>query len=167
MMTMAQAIIPEFDQETANTRKVLERVPEKLFDWKAHPKCHTIGWVANHLAESVSWVEGILTYDNWDLNPPGGPKYQSPNFATTKEILELFDSSVAAGRKALEKISDEDYRKEWSLLDGGKPMITMTRVDMIRYFGINHLVHHRAFLLAYLRMNDVPVPGMYGPSGDE
>ena len=166
-MTMAQSILPEFDQEMANTRKVLERVPDNKFGWKAHPKSNTIGWVANHLAEGVSWVEGILTYDDWDVNPPGGPKYQSPNLQTTKEILAMFDSGVASGRKALEKISDADFQKQWSLLSNGEPIITMSRADMIRYYGINHIVHHLAFLVCYLRMNDVPVPGMYGPSGDE
>jgi uncharacterized damage-inducible protein DinB len=166
-MTMAQSLIPEFDQEMANTRKVLERVPDDKFGWKAHPKSNTIGWVANHLAEGVGWIEGILNYDDWDVNPPGGPKYQSPNLQTTREILAMFDSGVAAGRKALEKISDADLQKQWSLLDGGKPIITLTRADMIRFYGINHVIHHRAFLCCYLRLNDIAVPGMYGSSGDE
>lgn len=166
-MTMAQALLPEFDQEMANTRKVLERVPDDKLSWKAHPKLNTIGWVANHLAESVGWIEGILKYDNWDINPPGGPAYASPNLGSRKEILELFDSGVISGRKALETISDAEFLKEWSLLDGGKPFITLPRAGMVRSFGINHIIHHRAFLCVDLRLNDIPVPGMYGPSADE
>ncbi len=166
-MTMAQSLLPEFDQEMANTRKVLERVPDDKLNWKAHPKLNTMGWVANHLAELVGWIEGILNEDNWDVNPPGGPRYESPNLQSTTEILMMFDSEVASGRKALEAISDADYQKEWSLLDGGKPIITLPRVTMIRMYGINHIIHHRAFLCCDLRLCDLPVPGMYGPSGDE
>jgi hypothetical protein len=162
-MTMAQTLLPEFDQEMANTRKVLECVPDDKLNWKAHPKMNTIGWVANHLAEGVGWIEGILNYDNWDVNPPGGPAYQSPNLQSRTEILAAFDSGVAAGRKALEKISDADYLKEWSLLNGGTPIISMPRIAMVRSYGINHLIHHRAFLCADLRLNDIEVPGMYGP----
>ncbi|QDT56666.1 DinB family protein [Caulifigura coniformis] len=166
-MTMAQTLIPEYDQETANTRKVLERVPDDKFDWKAHPKSHTMGWVANHLAEGVGWIEGIVNYDNWDVNPPGGPKYQSPDLRSTREVLASFDSAVVAGRKALQAVSDADFQKEWALLDNGKPIISMPRAAMVRIYGINHLIHHRAFLCSYLRLNNIPVPGMYGPSGDE
>ncbi len=112
-------------------------------------------------------MEGIIQYDNWDVNPPGGPPYQSPNLTSVKEIVALFDSGVAAGRKAMEGVSDEDFQKEWALLNNGQPWIVMPRVAMVRSFVINHVIHHRAFLCAYLRLNDVPVPGMYGPSGDQ
>jgi uncharacterized damage-inducible protein DinB len=160
-------VLPEFDQETANTRKVLERIPEDKLDWKAHPKCNTIGWNANHLAETVGWVEGTLTQDSWDIAPVGGEKYQSPKLTSLKEILALFDRNVAAGRKAITAAKDSEMGTSWSLLQGGKPMMTMPRAAVIRTFVLNHLIHHRAMLLTYLRLNDVPVPGMYGPSGDE
>lgn len=166
-MTMAQALIPEFEQEMASTRSVLERIPEDKHGWKAQPKFNTIGWVGCHLAESVGWVEGILTTDSFDVNPPGGPRYATPILKTTKEIVASFDQGVAAAKKGLESISDADWVKDWSLLDAGKPFIVMPRNQMVRSFGINHIVHHRAFLCCYLRMNDIKVPGMYGPGGDD
>jgi uncharacterized damage-inducible protein DinB len=166
-MTYAEQILPEFDQEMANTRKVLERVPADKLDWKAHPKLNTIGWNANHLAEIPAWVEGTLTRDSWDIAPADGEPYRSPKLTSPKAILELFDKNVAAGRKALAAAQDEDMGKMWSLLQAGKPLFTMPRSVIIRSFVLNHLIHHRAHLCVYLRLNGVPVPGMYGPSGDE
>jgi uncharacterized damage-inducible protein DinB len=166
-MTMAQAMLPEFEQEMANTRKVLERIPDDKLGWKAHPKLNTIGWNACHLVEMVGWIDGILTTDSFDVNPPNGPKYESPKLGSVKEILAAFDSAAAAAKAALGKTSDADFLKNWSLLNAGQPWIVLPRVAMVRSFGISHVIHHRAFLIAYLKMNGVPVPGMYGPSGDE
>ncbi|HVJ84281.1 MAG TPA: DinB family protein [Caulifigura sp.] len=166
-MTTAQALIPEFDREMANTRQVLERIPDDKLDWKAHPKFNSIGWVACHIAEMAGWIEGILTTDSFDVNPPGGPAYATPTFKSTKEILASFDQGVAGARKALESISDADFEKNWSLLNAGETWISMPRTQMVRTFSISHLIHHRAFLCCYLRMNDIKVPGMYGPGGDD
>lgn len=166
-MSYADLILPEFDQEMASTRKALERVPEDKFDWRPHPKSNTIGWNANHLAEIPGWVEGTLTQLNWDINPPGGEPYKTPALRSRQEILDLFDSNVAAARKAIAAVKDDELGKMWSLLSAGQPLITMPRSAVIRSFVLNHTIHHRAFLCCYLRLNDVPVPGMYGPSGDE
>jgi uncharacterized damage-inducible protein DinB len=166
-MPYAETILPEFDQEMAGARKVLERVPEDKWDWRAHPKSNTIGWNANHLAEIPGWVEGTLTGTSWDIAPPDGPRYQSPALATRQAVLDLFDQNVAAARQAIENVKDEDLGEPWSLLHAGKPLFTMPRAAVIRTFVLNHLIHHRAHLCVYLRMNDVPVPGLYGPSGDE
>ena len=166
-MKYSESILPEFDQEMANTRKVLERVPEDKLDWRAHPKSNTIGWVANHLAEMPGWVEGTLTKPSWDIAPVGGEGYQSPKLTTRKEILDLFDRNVAAARKAIAAAKDEEVTQPWSLLQAGKPIFTMPRATMVRNFVLNHMIHHRAILCVYLRLNNVPVPGMYGPSGDE
>lgn len=166
-MTYADAILPEFDQEMANTRKVLARVPEDKWDWKAHPKSNTIGWNANHLAEIPGWVAGTLTETAWDFAPPGGPPYASPSFRTQKEVLELFDKNVASARKAIREVKDEDLGVMWSLLKGGQTLMSMPRAAMIRGFILNHIIHHRATLCVYLRLNDIPVPGMYGPSADD
>lgn len=167
-MSYADSILPEFDQEMANTRKVLERVPDDKLDWKAHPKSCSIGWNANHLAEIPSWVPGTLTELSWDFDPPGGPRYVPPALKTRQEILDLFDQNVAAARQAFQDVKDDgEMAKAWTLLAGGKPLLTLPRAVMIRSFVLNHIIHHRAHLLVYLRLNDVPVPGMYGPSGDE
>lgn len=166
-MAYADTILPEFDHEMANTRKVLERIPEDKLDWRAHPKSNTIGWNANHLIEIPSWVEGTLTKTLWDFAPVGGEPYQSPQLTTRREMLEMFDQNVAAARKAIAAVKDDELGKPWSLLQGGKPIFTMPRSAVIRGFVLNHLIHHRACLCVYYRMNDIAVPGMYGPSGDE
>ena len=166
-MSYAQTILPEFDQEMASTRKVLERIPEDKFDWKPHPKSNTIGWNANHLAEMAGWVEGTLTQLEWDIAPEGGEEYQSPKLTSRQEILDLFDKNVAEARQAIADVNDEDMNVTWSLTKAGEPLFTMPRAAVIRSFVLNHTVHHRAILCVYLRLNDIPVPGMYGPSGDE
>lgn len=166
-MSYADTILPEFDQEMANTRKVLERVPEDKWDWRAHPKSNTMGWNANHLTEMPGWVEGILTETEWDFAPPGGPRYESPTFKTRKDVLNLFDQNVQAARKAIQNVKDEDLKENWTLLYQGQPIFTSPRAGVIRSFIMNHMIHHRAMLCAYLRLNDIPVPGMYGPSGDD
>jgi uncharacterized damage-inducible protein DinB len=166
-MSYAETILPEFDEEMANTRKVLERVPEDKFDWRPHPKSNTIGWNANHLAEIPGYVEGTLRELEWDFAPPGGPRYETPALDSRQAILDSFDKNVATARQALAAVDDAEMDKMWSLLEGGKTIVTLPRTNVIRSFVINHLVHHRAILCVYLRLNDIPVPGMYGPSGDE
>jgi uncharacterized damage-inducible protein DinB len=166
-MTYAEQILPEFNEEMANARKVLERIPEDKLDWKPHPKSNTIGWNANHLAEIPEWVGLTLSTTEFDIAPVGGEPYQSPKLTSRKAILDLFDRNVAAARTALAAVKDEDMGVTWSLVQAGKPLITMPRSAVIRSFVINHLVHHRAILCVYLRLNNIPVPGMYGPSGDE
>ena len=164
LMNYAETILPEFDQEMANTRKVLERVPEDKLDWQAHPKFHTIGWNANHLVEIPGWVEGTLTTPSWDIAPSGGEPYQSPKRTSRREILDLFDRNVAAARKAIAAVKDDQMTQPWSLLKAGTPIFTMPRAAMIRRFVLNHVIHHRAILCVYLRLNNIPVPGMYDPS---
>jgi uncharacterized damage-inducible protein DinB len=165
-MSYAETILPEFEQETAKTRKVLERVPEDKLDWRPHPRSNTIGWNANHLADIPKWVEMTLTTTSLDIAPEGKPQ-QSPKLKKRQEILEQFDRNVAAAKKALAAVKDADVGQGWSLLQGGKPLFTMPRSVVLRNFVLNHMIHHRAILCVYLRMNDIPVPGMFGPSGDE
>ena len=166
-MSYAQSILPEFDQEMASTRKVLERVPDDKLDWRAHPKSNAIGWNANHLAELPGF--GIVTFEGseWDFAPAGGPRYQSPKLTSRQAIVDLFDKNVAAARKAIHSATDEQMAQNWTLLANGKPIFTMPRSAVMRSFVLNHMIHHRAMLCVYLRLNDIPVPGMYGPSGDE
>jgi uncharacterized damage-inducible protein DinB len=166
-MSYAAQILPEFDQEMASTRKVLERIPDDKLDWKAHPRSNTIGWNASHLAEIPSWVDMTINLTELDIAPVGGEPYQSPKLASRQAIIDLFDKNVASARKAIESVSDEAMNENWSLLAGGQPLLTMPRSAMIRSFVLNHAIHHRAHLLVYLRLCDVPVPGMYGPSADE
>ena len=166
-MTYAETMLPEFDQEMANTRKVLERVPDDKLDWRAHPKSNTIGWNANHLADLPNWIVETLTKPSFDFAPVGSERYPFPKLTSRREILDLFDRNVAAARKALATTKDEEIGKMWSLMKEGKPIFTMPRAAVIRNVVLNHIIHHRACLCVYLRLNDIPVPGMYGPSGDE
>jgi uncharacterized damage-inducible protein DinB len=165
-MKYAEMILPEFDQEMASTRKVLERLPEDKLDWKAHPKSHTIGWNANHVADLLNWLVMTLTKPSVDIAPVGGQPFQDSKLATRREILDLFDRNVAAARQAILTVKDEDVGQMWSLERAGKPIFTLPRTAVVRSIVLNHLIHHRAHLCVYLRLNDIPVPGMY-ISGDE
>jgi uncharacterized damage-inducible protein DinB len=166
-MSYAESLLPEFDLEMASTRKVLERVPDDKLDWQPHPKSHTIGWNANHLANLPDWLVHTVTTPSLDIAPVGGEPYQMPKFASQAEILETFDRNVAAGRAAIAAATDQDMSKTWTLERAGKPIFTMPRSAVVRSIVLNHMIHHRAILCVYLRLNDIPVPGMYGPSGDE
>jgi uncharacterized damage-inducible protein DinB len=166
-MTYAETVVPEFDQEMANTRKVLERIPDDKLDWQPHPKSHTIGWNANHLANLPDWLVQTLIKPSLDIAPVGGQPYAFPKLTSRKEILELFDRNVAAAREAITAAKDEDMRSMWTLSRAGNPIFTMPRSAVVRSVVLNHMIHHRAHLCVYLRLNDIPVPGMYGPSGDE
>jgi len=166
-MSISESILPEFQLEMSSTRKVLERVPDDKLAWTAHEKSRSIGWVACHLAEIAGWVEGTLTQDSWDINPADGEPYQSPQLGSRQEILDLFDTSVAAATERIEATPDEEYGKSWSLLAGGEALMTLTKLAVIRRWVINHSIHHRGHLCVYLRLNDIPVPALYGPSGDE
>jgi uncharacterized damage-inducible protein DinB len=166
-MSYAETVLPEFDQEMANTRKVLERIPDDKLDWQPHPKSHTIGWNANHLANLPDWVVHTLAKPSLDIAPVGGEPYQMPKAATRAEIIEAFDRNVAAARKSLAAATDQEMVSPWSLLRAGQSILTMPRTAVVRSLVLNHIIHHRAILCVYLRLNDIPVPGMYGPSGDE
>jgi uncharacterized damage-inducible protein DinB len=166
-MTYAETVLPEFDQEMASTRKVLERIPQDKLEWQAHPKSHTIGWNANHLADLPNWLVVTLTQPSLDIAPVGGEPYKLPNLTSRDEILDYFDRNVAAARQAITKVKDEEMGQIWKLERGGMPLLAMPRGAVVRGLVLNHMIHHRAILCVYLRLNDIPVPGMYGPSGDE
>jgi len=166
-MPMNQSVLPEFDQEMAGTRKVLERVPEDRLDFKPHAKSWSMRQLATHVAQIPGWGTETFTKDSIDIAPPGEPPYKAPEVSTRQDLLDLFDKGSAAARAAIAATSDEAFFQPWSLLSGGKTVFTMPRAAILRSFVMNHLIHHRAQLCIYLRLNDVPVPGMYGPSADE
>jgi uncharacterized damage-inducible protein DinB len=166
-MRISEAILPEFDHEMENTRKTLERVPEDKFDWKPHEKSTTMGGLATHLANIPSWGMHSINKDSIDIAPPGEPPLRTPQANSQAEVLDQFDKNVAAARAAIAGASDEQLLQSWSLLSGGKTIFTLPRIAVVRSFVINHTIHHRAQLGVYLRLNDVPVPSIYGPSADE
>ncbi len=166
-MSLSQSLLPEFDHEMANTRKVLERIPEDKLGWKVHEKSNTIGWVGMHLAELPGWIEMALNGDGVDVDPPGGQPYRTPPATSRQAMLERFDKNVAAARAALAAAPDAELMKPWSLLKAGQTIFSIPRVAVVRSFVLNHSIHHRAHLCVYLRLNNVPVPALYGPSADE
>ena len=166
-MNYVEMILPEFEQEMASTRKLLERIPNDKLGWKPHTKSNSIGWNANHVAEIPGWIEGVLERDSWDFAPVDGPAYRTPELGSVAEILDMFDRNVQAARRAIQAVREEAMEDDWSLLEGGKTLLTMPRHLVMRMFVLNHIIHHRAHLCVYLRLNDCPVPGMYGPSADD
>ena len=166
-MGLSQALLPEFDQEMAGTRKTLERVPEDRLGWRPHPKSMTLGGLASHLANIPSWIAPTIQGDSFDLAPVGGEPLRQPEKTSRQALLDHFDRQISEGRALLLAASDDNLLAPWTLLGGGKPYFTMPRVAVLRSFVMNHNVHHRAQLGVYLRLLDVPVPGVYGPSADE
>jgi|SRR5215469_4424359 len=166
-MTIGQSMLPEFDQEMQNTRKILERVPDDKWGWKPHEKSGTVGWLAGHVATLPDWLTTTIRTTELDFAPVNGPSYQPPKTDNRQEVLAAFDKCCAEARAALAGVSDADMAAGWKLLAGGKEIFTMPRVAVIRGFVMNHLIHHRAQLGVYYRLVGVPVPGMYGPSADE
>ncbi|MGH9714953.1 MAG: DinB family protein [Candidatus Acidiferrales bacterium] len=166
-MSISEALLPEFDQEMANTRKTLERVPDGKFDWKPHEKSGTMGWLAGHVHSVPEWMADIIEKDNMDMAPNGVPMQPPPAPKTRKELLEQFDKHVAKARKALAGASDSHLTKQWSFLNNGQLVFAMPRIACLRTWVMNHVIHHRAQLGMYLRLNNIPVPAIYGPSADE
>ncbi len=166
-MSLSDALLPEFDHEMANTRKSLERVPEDKLDWKPHTKSMTLGHLAGHLAEIPTWGTTMFNKESFDMAPTDGPAYEPFKAKSVVEALERFDKNVADARAAIEGASDETLLRPWSLLHGGNTVFTLPRIAVLRSFVMSHSIHHRAQLGVYLRLNDVPVPAIYGPSADE
>ena len=166
-MGMAQALLPEFDAEMAKTRTTLERVPEDKFEWQPHKKSMTMSGLATHIANLPSWVSVTLEQDGFDINPPAGDSPRQEPISSVADALTRFDQNVAQARESLSGAEDEVFFQSWSLLSGGETVFTAPKVGVLRSFVMNHLIHHRAQLGVYLRINDVPVPSLYGPSADE
>ena len=162
-MTMADALLPEFDHEMATTRKVLERVPDGRFAWKPHDKSMTLGRLAGHLAEIPGWVKETLTKDSVDI----GGEF-TPDIPTTRaEVLAKFDKVLAVARPLLAGVADAQLMTPWSLKNKGEVILSMPKAAVLRSFVFSHLIHHRGQMCVYLRLNEVKVPAIYGPSADE
>ncbi len=166
-MAIGEGLLPEFDQEMANTRKILERVPEDKFAWKPHPKSGAMGWLAAHVAGIPQWASMTMDRESLDLAPQGQRPQPPAPPASRTQLLDGFDKNASAARQAISTASDSQFLQPWTLLNNGKILLTLPRIAVLRSFVMNHLIHHRAQLTVYLRMNDVAIPGLYGPSADE
>ncbi len=166
-MPLNAALLPEFDHEMAGTRKTLERVPVGKFDWSPHPKSTPIGGLATHLSQIPYWAVLTIRQTELDLAPPGQPPFRIEPRQTRAELLSALDTHVSAARAALADASDATLLAPWTLLKGGQPVFTLPRIAALRTFILNHIIHHRAQLGVYLRLLDISVPSLYGPSADE
>jgi uncharacterized damage-inducible protein DinB len=164
-MTVADMLLPEHDREIGLTRKLLERLPDGQFGWQPHPKSMMLGRLAEHLAEMPMWVVVTMTRPEFELNTPRAEGYQPPT--TCGAVVALFDRNAAEARAAIAGRSDAEMMTGWTLLQDGRALFTMPKAVVLRNFVFNHMVHHRGQLSVYLRMHDVPLPSIYGPSADE
>ena len=167
-MPIAQALLPEFDQEMAATRKLLERVPDEKFDWSPHEKSMTLGRLAGHLAELPMWTAVSLDQDEFDVNPPDGEQeWEAANPTSSAETLALFDKNSADAREKIASTGDATFFEDWTLKSGDETLFTIPKIGVVRSFILNHSIHHRGQLTVFLRLLDVPVPQTYGPTADE
>lgn len=162
-MPVNQAFLGELEQEAPNTRKTLERIPFDKGDWKPHEKSFAMVPLATHVANILNWGTTVLTTPELVLTPD----YKEERPQSSDALLALFDKHVGAFREALQKASDEAMMAPWTLKMGDKVLFTLPRAAVLRGMIINHMIHHRAQLGVYLRLNNIPVPAIYGPSADE
>ncbi|MEO5858211.1 MAG: DinB family protein [Pyrinomonadaceae bacterium] len=162
--TLGSAFLAELEQEAKVAREVLSRVPADKFDWKPHDKSMSFGKLASHVAEMVSWTGPTLDHPELDF---AKMDYKPFEPKTTEELLEFFDKNLAEAVQVLNNMTDDRFIESWSLRNGETVYFSMPKVVAMRSFVINHIVHHRGQLSVYLRLNDIPVPSMYGPSADE
>ena len=165
-MAMKDALLPEYDHELATTRRVLERVPEADFAWAPHSRSMTLGQLAGHVANIPFWCSATLDAPFYDLRT-NAPEAKLDAPPSRDVLLKEFDRKVAAARASLAKVTDAEMMAPWSLKDGDHEIFTMPRVTAVRSFVMNHLIHHRGQLTVYLRLRDVPLPPIYGPTADE
>jgi uncharacterized damage-inducible protein DinB len=160
-MTLAEKLLPEFDLEMATTRRLLERVPSDKGEWKPHPKSFSLGHLAQLVSIMPSWLTRMIRDPEIDLGKSGGYSYES-----TQTLVDKFDGNVREARETIAAAKDPTFDEPWSLKMNGQVLFTQPRGDAVRG-TINHLVHHRGQLTVYLRLLDVPIPSIYGPTADE
>jgi uncharacterized damage-inducible protein DinB len=163
MGTIKNGLLAEYDHEVATTRKLLERLPDDKLSWKPHQRSMSLGGLATHLCNIPNWARVILEASHFDL--AASPPHLEPK-TSRAEILTFFDTSTTETRRAMDK-SDPEYLTLWALKRGGQEMFSMPRITAFRTFVLYHLVHHRGQLSVYFRLNDIPVPPIYGPTADE
>ena len=163
-MSIRDGLLPEFDNEMATTRKLLEIVPEQHHDWLPHPKSYTLGRLAAHIAFLPAWM--LSTMEDTELDLADAAKWTPPEYSTTKSNVAYFDSNVTKARDVVSKASDADFMVGWTLKTGAITHFTLPRIAVVRSFVMNHIIHHRGQLSVYLRLKDVPLPMIYGPTAD-
>jgi uncharacterized damage-inducible protein DinB len=166
-MRISELLVPEYDNEVSVTRTVLQRVPDGRGEWKPHPRAFPLGHLAQLVARLPGWAPMMMQRTELDIAPASGPQFPGYSFESTATLVAEFEKNAAAGRTALAGASDDDYNVTWTLKKTGAVMMSAPRYQMLRSMVLNHIVHHRAQLGLYLRMLDLKVPAMYGPTADE
>jgi uncharacterized damage-inducible protein DinB len=164
-MPLIDSLLPEFDREMGLTRRALERTPDGQFEWRPHPTSVTLGRLAEHLTEMPMWATRTLDQSELEASAQRPPEYKPPT--TRAAVLAQFDASYRAARQQLVNKTDAEFAAPWTLKNGGKEVFTAPKAMVMRNFVLNHMIHHRGQLMVYFRMLGVPVPSIYGPSGDE
>jgi uncharacterized damage-inducible protein DinB len=162
-MSIKDGLLADFDHEMATTRRLLERLPEDRLGWKPHPRSMTLGGLATHLSNIPHWGGAILNENSFDLAGAPPPLAEKTSRA---DILAAFDGVCRQTRASMDR-TDAEYQSMWTLQRGGQQVFSVPRVAAFRSFVLHHIIHHRGQLSLYLRLNDVPVPAIYGPSADE
>jgi len=162
---LIDALLPEFDREMGLTRRALERVPDGQFDFRPHPTSVTLGRLAEHLTEMPLWATTTMTRSELEATEQRPAGYTPPT--TRAAVLAQFDACLKTARAALVNKTDAEFNAAWKLKNGGKEVFTAPKATVMRNFVLNHMIHHRGQFVVYLRMLGVPVPSIYGPSGDE
>lgn len=162
--SIAMTLIAEMEHEAATTRKLLERIPEDKFDYKPHEKSMTMSRLASHIAEMFGWTPATLQQPELDFAKFDYKPFEPP---TNADLLEFFDKNVTEALDVLKNTTDDVFIDTWTMRNGETIYFTLPKVAVMRSFVMNHIVHHRGQLSVYLRLNDIPVPSIYGPSADE
>lgn len=163
-MGMIDGYLPEFDREMGSTRRLLERVPFDIPEWRPHPRSMTLLKLATHIADIPNFGVRALTAPSFDV---AAPREAKPTLTSAAELVARFDAHVAAARNALVGKTDPELMAPWKLVNNGKEVFTLPRIGVLRTLLMNHIIHHRGQLSVYLRLRDVPLPSIYGPSADE
>ena len=161
-MGITKILAMELDMEAATARRCIERFKDDQLGWKPHPKSMSVGQLISHLAEIPAWTVPTFGQDELDL-----AGYIAPNHTTVAEVLAAFDAAVAQAKAALGAAKEETFGDSWSLVAGGHKIFTMPRAAVMRAFVLSHFIHHRGQISVYLRLLDIPVPSIYGPTADE
>jgi uncharacterized damage-inducible protein DinB len=161
-MSLAESLLMEFDQEAQTTKRVLERIPDDKLAWKPHPKSFSLGQLALHIAAGPGQIVAAAAQDAAEA-----PNFSQPEAKSRQEVLETYSKSMASARATLKSMDDARLVSTWSVTRNGKPIMEMPRIAFLRSILMNHSYHHRGQLSVYLRILDVPVPSIYGPSADE
>lgn len=166
-MTLTELFLDELQREAALTRRALERVPEGRNDWKPHDKSMPLGYLAAHIAGLPAWIGLTIDRDELDFSDPESRQFIPKPVETAAELVQELNRCVAVAREALSKTTDDHLMKPWRVVSGSRVFSEEPRYRIIRDTVFNHLSHHRGQLTVYLRLNEIPVPSIYGPSADE